>query len=94
MIDEIENALKRPKFSKYINHNDINEALIIISEVSVIFNNYKTVVLTRDNKDDYIIALAKATKSKFIVTGDKDLLEFKHTPPPSIISLNQFMRNF
>lgn len=91
MLYEIENVLIRPKFSKYINDNNINEAIIIISKVSVIFNDYKTVRLTRDIKDDYIIALAKATKSKFVVTGDKDLLEYKHSPPPFIINLNQFM---
>ena len=91
MLYEIENVLKRPKFSKYINDNEINEAIIIISKVSVIFNDYKTVRLTRDIKDDYIIVLAKATKTKFVVTGDKDLLEYKHTPSPSIINLSQFM---
>ena len=91
MLYEIENVLIRPKFSKYLNPIDIYEAIIIISKVSIIFNDYKTVRLTRDIKDDYIIALAKTTKTKFIVTGDKDLLEYKHTPPPSIINLSQFM---
>ena len=39
---------------------------------------------TRDADDDYLIALARAHDANFIVTGDKDLLEWEVQQPPVI----------
>ena len=39
---------------------------------------------TRDADDDYLVALARAHNADFIVTGDKDLLEWEGQQPPVI----------
>ncbi|WP_420626929.1 putative toxin-antitoxin system toxin component, PIN family [Candidatus Poriferisodalis sp.] len=39
---------------------------------------------TRDQNDDYLIALARAAFADFIVTGDKDLLEWPEQQPPVV----------
>lgn len=36
--------------------------------------------LCRDPKDDYLLALASATQTELIVTGDRDLLELESSP--------------
>ena len=42
------------------------------------------VVATRDRDDDYLVALARAHHADFIVTGDRDLLEWADQQPPVI----------
>jgi uncharacterized protein len=39
---------------------------------------------TRDPDDDYLIALARENDAELIVSGDKDLLEWKPQQPPVI----------
>ena len=38
--------------------------------------------ITRDRNDDYIVALAADNEVDYIVTGDKDLLEWPDQRPP------------
>jgi predicted nucleic acid-binding protein len=39
---------------------------------------------TRDPDDDYLVALARQHTVDYIVTGDKDLLEWDDQAPPAI----------
>ncbi len=39
---------------------------------------------TRDSEDDYLIALARIHGAEFIVSGDRDLLEWKEQRPPVV----------
>ncbi|MCE5329733.1 putative toxin-antitoxin system toxin component, PIN family, partial [bacterium] len=45
--------------------------------------------ICRDKKDDEILALAKGSNSKYIVTGDKDLLVLTNFGDIKIINLRQ-----
>lgn len=38
----------------------------------------------RDSEDAYLVSLARMHHRDFIVTGDKDLLEWEHQEPPCI----------
>ena len=40
--------------------------------------------LTRDSEDDYLIALARIHHAEFIVSGDRDLLEWEEQRPPVV----------
>ena len=46
---------------------------------------------TRDRNDDYLIALARDSGADFIVSGDRDLLEWADQHPP-VISPAEFER--
>ena len=39
---------------------------------------------TRDSEDDYLIALARLHDAEFIVSGDRDLLEWEEQRPPVV----------
>lgn len=41
-------------------------------------------VVTRDLKDDYLVALARAADAEVIVTGDRHLLEIPDLVPPAV----------
>jgi len=50
--------------------------------------------ISRDPKDDHILALAKFGKAHLLVTGDKDLLVLKQHDGTRILSPTQFFREF
>jgi uncharacterized protein len=47
--------------------------------------------VSRDPKDDYLVALAESVGADHLVTGDKDLLELDD-PPVRITSLQEFLK--
>ena len=40
--------------------------------------------VTRDRNDDYIVSLARSHKADYIVSGDRDLLDWVEQSPPVI----------
>ena len=40
--------------------------------------------VTRDRDDDYLVSLARAHKADYIVSGDRDLLDWSEQDPPVI----------
>jgi len=50
--------------------------------------------LSRDQKDDYLIAYAVVGGADFLVTGDKDLLVLGKVGDLSITTANEFMSTF
>jgi uncharacterized protein len=48
---------------------------------------------TRDPDDDYLISMARANDAELIVSGDKDLLEWKRQQPP-VITPSEFEQRF
>jgi len=68
------------KFPEYIG---IFEKFIEISEIEIInkklyerkIKNFDNI---RDRYDAHVIACAEASKCKFIITGDKDILNYRH----------------
>ena len=48
------------------------------------FGTFTSEAATRDVDDDYLVALAREHSADFIVTGDKDLLEWEDQTPPAI----------
>ena len=68
------------KFQEYI---EIFEKFIDISEIEIINKKLyekriKKFDDIRDKYDAHVIACAEASKCKFIITGDKDILDYRH----------------
>ncbi len=68
------------KFKGYIK---IFEKFIDISEIEIIHKKlYEKKIKKfddiRDKYDAHVIACAEASKCKFIITGDKDILDYRH----------------
>ena len=68
------------KFPEYI---EMFETFIEVSDIEVIkrkvyINKIKNYSDIRDKYDAHVIACADASNCKFIISGDKDLLSYKH----------------
>jgi predicted nucleic acid-binding protein len=56
----------------------------LVTLLDVVADPSKVLPVTRDPKDDYLVALAAEHCVDFIVSGDKDLLEWEDQTPPAI----------
>ncbi len=50
------------------------------------------ILICRDPKDNFLLALAKDGRADFLLTGDKDLLELKKIDKTRIIAIAQFFK--
>ncbi len=69
--------------TKFPKHLEIFEKFIEISEMEIINKKlYEKKIKKfddiRDQYDAHVIACAESSKCKFIITGDKDILDYRH----------------
>ncbi len=86
LLDEIREVLTtRPRLRKWIS---LENATLFVDTIETLVDlvDDPTEVgsETRDPNDDYLIALARAHDVEFIVSGDKDLLEWETQQPPVV----------
>jgi uncharacterized protein len=82
LIEEYLTVISRPKFVKMITkHQYLRFIKLTLTALKEVFISSK-IELSRDKKDDYLLAMAKDGKADFLITGDADLLvlqEFENT---------------
>jgi predicted nucleic acid-binding protein len=66
--------VQRPKFSKYIHPNELDEFISHLSFKVIVPSNYGKINECRDEKDNMILEAAVYGNADFIITGDEDLL--------------------
>ena len=48
--------------------------------------------LCRDEKDDFLLALAQDGNADFLITGDKDLLEIEKFGETTILTISDYLK--
>jgi uncharacterized protein len=91
LIDEFISVTRRSKFKKYFSPKDIETILIAIKNRALFIDVTSKVLLCRDTKDNFLLALAKDGKASHIITGDKDLLELKKFGKTTILTLSEYL---
>jgi len=91
LIEEIKLVTARQKLKKYFDQGSVSEFLALLLLISKKVKVKKIESLCRDPKDDFLLALAKESKSDFLITGDKDLLELKVYGKTKILRAKDFM---
>ncbi|MFJ1490636.1 putative toxin-antitoxin system toxin component, PIN family [Capnocytophaga canis] len=90
--DELNEVMRRKKFKKYFSETDIENALIIFDELTNFVVLKEDYFGSPDPKDNFLFALAKQTKAKILITGDRKLQSFE-TDFVKTISLTAFKRD-
>ena len=74
LVNEVQDVLRRPKLEKYL---DATKASRAVTELRRLAEWHRDPIdpphVCRDPDDDYLLALALATKADAVVTGDVDL---------------------
>ncbi len=90
LLTEFIEVVKRPKLSKYFQHKDLEQLIEIIDQYAVFYSVNSTIEICRDEKDNFLLALAKASKANFLITGDNDLLVLKKFENTEIITIAEY----
>ena len=75
LVNEIRDVLARPKFNKYIKHDDIKEVIAIHLKLCQVIETEEQTVMLTDPKDNFLISLCKHSRNAVLVSGDKELLK-------------------
>ena len=68
--------LRRPKFSRYADARTRQEFVDRVRRhATIVADPADQPVVTRDHKDDYLVALGRHERVDAIVSGDRDLLD-------------------
>jgi putative PIN family toxin of toxin-antitoxin system len=76
LLAELELVLRRPKIQRYVDERGVCEYIQRVQRhATVVDDPPDTQQVTRDPKDDYLVALARHQRVDAVVSGDRDLLE-------------------
>lgn len=90
LLEEFLDVVNRPKFKKYFSDADIDLILKFIDQNAAFINVSSEFSICRDEKDNFLLSLAKDGKADFILTGDKDLLDLIKLESTEILTIKQF----
>jgi putative PIN family toxin of toxin-antitoxin system len=91
LLGEVIEVSQRPKFKKYFSSEDLDELLIQIGHHTEFIEVKENVTICRDPKDNFLLALAQASKATHLITGDKDLLSLKSFGRTKILTIASFL---
>jgi putative PIN family toxin of toxin-antitoxin system len=95
LLGELEEVLMRPQFRRYLTVAEAERAVRRIENRSVLVETaFQVRPISRDPKDDYLLALAKKGKADFLITGDEDLLVLKKHGKTRILKPAAFRKEF
>lgn len=83
LLDELNGVLLRPKFARWLDEPTARTYLASIAARATIVDDPVVIPgLTRDPKDDYLVALARESEADYLISGDADLLQLDDPHPP------------
>ena len=91
LLGELRTVLAREKFRSFLTLERVNQFVEALArDAEVADDPREPAPLSRDPRDDYLIALARAASAHVLVTGDRDLLEVV-SPDVRIVSPREFL---
>lgn len=89
---EITAVTQRPKLIKYFSPEKVKELLDILTVIGLLVEIKFQVFICRDEKDNFLLALAQDSQAQFLITGDADLLILKEFKETKIVTYQNFLR--
>lgn len=90
LLVEFMEVAKRPKFKKYFSEKKLEKLLDLFDVYGEIVQVSSVVDICRDEKDNFLLALAKDSKADYLITGDADLLTIKKFEHTEILTYIEF----
>lgn len=93
LLDEIKDVASRAKIKDRLKEGDVDEMLNLIAVFchnALIANEAITDI--RDVKDVYLLSLAETINAKYLISGDKDLLDLQSHLTTRILTITEFKR--
>jgi hypothetical protein len=91
LLEEFITVIQRRKFKKYFDIDDVQRLVLLISDKAIFVQVTSVVSNCRDEKDNFLLALAKDSKATHLITGDKDLLVLKKYKTTQIVTMSEYL---
>jgi uncharacterized protein len=91
LLAEYNDVISRVKFQQIISRLQANRFIQFLKPRLQKVTILKVVDLSRDKKDNYLLALSEACQADYLVTGDEDLLALKEFEKTRIITMREFL---
>lgn len=91
LLEEFLEVTSRPKFKKYFSPENVQHLLQQIHLYSEFIEVTSDIRLCRDEKDNFLLSLAKDGKATHLITGDKDLLELDKIGKTKIVTMADYL---
>lgn len=88
---ELRNVLLREKFRRYATAWEVAEFVAGLREKGVMAEEGTVEPVSRDPKDDYLLALARASGADFLISGDQHLHALEGQGLPRAITPRDFV---
>ncbi|MGH9948181.1 MAG: putative toxin-antitoxin system toxin component, PIN family [Pyrinomonadaceae bacterium] len=88
-MHEYRKVIGRPRFRKLISETQIERFLTLLLPNFIEVEISTVLPLSRDPKDNYLLAIARKADADYLVTGDDDLLELKHIGNTLIVNMSE-----
>jgi len=83
LLDELRDVLQRPRFRRWISAELASEFIAGLEQDAVNLDDPPELQgVSPDPDDDYLIALARAASARYLVSGDRHLLDLADPDPP------------
>ncbi|MEC4804319.1 MAG: putative toxin-antitoxin system toxin component, PIN family [Jaaginema sp. PMC 1079.18] len=89
--EEIRRVTQKPKLRKYFSPQDVSELLDILKVIGLFVEIKSEILVCRDKKDNFLLALAKDSQAEFLMTGDADLLILQEFEGTKIVTYQDFL---
>src|SRR5258708_12664743 len=86
LLNELVEVCARPKVARYLKSDDGAELLLTLQSRFPLIEVRSFVNECRDEKDNFLLALAKDGNADYLITGDDDLLVMQNFGTTKIIS--------
>ncbi len=94
LLLEIKTVTTREKLKKYFPKERVTELIDLLETIAEKVEIKPTHFLNRDPKDNFLLDLIDFSKSDFLVTGDKDLLDLHPFKTAQIVKPSEFEKQF
>ncbi|MBE9211194.1 putative toxin-antitoxin system toxin component, PIN family [Plectonema cf. radiosum LEGE 06105] len=91
LLDEITIVTQKPKLQKYFSPEKVIDLIIFLESIGLVVEIKSSVLLCRDVKDNYLLALAKDSQADYLITGDEDLLILDSFEGTVILNYQSFL---
>ena len=91
LLSEYQGVISRPKFQKIISAAQVARFLNLLLPRLRKMTISSSILMSRDPKDNYLLAMAIDLDADFLVTGDDDLLVLEQFGKTRIIRMAEFL---
>lgn len=92
LLAELATVMRRPRIAREVSANDAIQLRKLYAGAALFIEVGPSPGVRRDPRDDYLLALAEASKADYLVTRDEDLLVLERHGGTEIIYPARFLQ--